>query len=358
MAFGSAARERAARWNVSMVIPLRGPAGLFGPSCEAITELAVKELNDDGGILGREVSVQVVDGGAPPHEVAAEVSRLVASGAVDAVTGWHISSVRHAIAPVVADRVPYVYTSLYEGGERRAGIFCSGETPRFQIAPALRWLRDNLGARRWFVVGDDYVWPHDSTASIRAYARELDLRIVGETFVGLGAGDMRRVTRQLADAPCDGVLMLLVGQDAVRFNRAFAAQGLHDRLVRFSPLMEESMLLASGADATRNLFASAGYFRSLATADAMDLIGSYTRLHGPGAPPLNNAAESCYEGLRTLAKLARRAGSARMAEFNAAIDGTAYRGPRGTIEFHGHQAAQHVHLALADGYDFDIITRL
>ncbi|MFI0470242.1 substrate-binding domain-containing protein [Saccharopolyspora sp. 5N102] len=358
MAFGPAVRERAARWRVGMVIPLRGPAGLFGPSCEAITELAVHELNDAGGILGREVAVHVVDGGAPPREVAAEVGRLVAAGEIDAVTGWHISSVRHAIAPVVADRVPYVYTSLYEGGERRAGIFCSGETPRFQIAPALRWLRDNAGVRRWFVVGDDYVWPRGSTAAVRAFARELDLRIVGETFVGLGTGDMRQVTRQLAGSPCDGVLMLLVGQDAVRFNRAFAAQGLHERLVRFSPLMEESMLLASGLDATRNLFVSAGYFRSLATADAMDLLGAYTRLHGPSAPPLNNAAESCYEGLRTLAKLARRAGSARMAEFNAAIDGTAYQGPRGTVEFRGHQAAQHVHLAVADGYDFDVITRL
>ncbi|MCI2418336.1 substrate-binding domain-containing protein [Saccharopolyspora sp. K220] len=358
MAFGSAVRERAARWRVAMVIPLRGPAGLFGPSCEAITELAVHEINERGGVLGREVTVQVVDGGAPPHEVADEVRRLVADGSIDAVSGWHISSVRHAIAPVVADRVPYVYTSLYEGGERRPGIFCSGETPRFQIAPALRWLRDHVGVRRWFVVGDDYVWPHGSTAAVRDFARELDLRIVGETFVGLGSGDMRRVTRQVAAAPCDGVLMLLVGQDAVRFNRAFAAQGLHDRLVRFSPLMEESMLLASGAEATRNLFVAAGYFRSLATADAMDLLGSYVRLHGPSAPPLNNAAESCYEGLRTLAKLARRAGTPGLAEFNAAIDGTAYRGPRGTVEFHGHQATQHVHLAVADGYDFDVITRL
>ena len=33
-------RVRAAQWRVAMVVPLRGPAGLFGPSCEAIGELA------------------------------------------------------------------------------------------------------------------------------------------------------------------------------------------------------------------------------------------------------------------------------------------------------------------------------
>ncbi|WP_396426888.1 substrate-binding domain-containing protein [Amycolatopsis sp. EV170708-02-1] len=353
-----ATRPRDDTWRVAMVVPLQGPAGLFGPSCEAITELAVHELNESGGILGRQVEAEVVDGGGTPAQVAGDLRRLVGTGRVDAVSGWHISSVRHALAPVVADRIPYVYTSLYEGGERRAGIFCTGETPRCQIEPALRWLRDHLGTRRWFVVGDDYVWPHRSTRAIRHYAKDLDLRITGEAFVGLGAGDMSTVVRKIEQSTSDGVLMLLVGQDAVRFNRAFAAHGLSDRLIRFSPLMEENMLLASGANATGNLYVSAAYFRSMVTADAMDLLGRYVGRNGPGAPALNNAAESCYEGLHTLAELVRRAGTSELPALNAAIDGVAYHGPRGTIEFRGQQADQHVHLAVADGYDFEVLTRL
>ncbi|PRX46592.1 amino acid/amide ABC transporter substrate-binding protein (HAAT family) [Prauserella shujinwangii] len=357
MATGSVIRE-CALWRVALVIPLQGPAGLFGPSCEAITELAVRELNARGGILGREVTVEVVDGGGPPEQVAAELRGLVDRGAVDAVTGWHISSVRNALVPVLAGRVPYVYTSLYEGGERRPGVFCSGETPRCQIAPALRWLRDHVGARSWFVVGDDYVWPRGSTAAVRRYAHELGLRIAGETFVGLGTADMSRAVDLVRRTTCDGVLMLLVGQDAVEFNRCFAAAGLHERLVRFSPLMEENMLIASGEANTANLFVSAGYFRSLVSPGAMDLLGSYVDLHGPTAPPLNNAAESCYEGLHTLDRLLRRAGTPDLRALNAAIDGTAFEGPRGTVEFHGPQASQHVHLAVADGYEFDVVTRL
>ncbi|MBW4720518.1 substrate-binding domain-containing protein [Saccharothrix obliqua] len=354
---GVASRDARADWRVALVVPLRGPAGLFGPSCEAIADLAARELNAEGGLLGREVSFEVVDGGAEPARVAAELDALITAGRVDAVSGWHISSVRNAVAPVVAGRVPYVYTSLYEGGERRPGIFCCGETPRLQLAPALRWLRDNVGARNWFVVGDDYVWPHTSTAAVRRYARELDLRIAGEAFASLG-GDMAGLVDRVERTPCDGVLMLLVGQDAVEFNRRFAARGLHERLVRFSPLMEENMLLASGFGATRNLFVSAAYFRSMVNADAMDLLGRYVGLHGPDAPALNNAAESCYEGLRALAALVRRAGTARLPELNAAIDGVAYHGPRGTVEFRGQQANQYVHLAVADGFDFDVVTRL
>lgn len=351
-------RARAAQWRVAMVVPLQGPAGLFGPSCEAIGELAVHDLNRAGGVLGREAAIHVVDGGTHPALIAAEVSRLVSAGAIDAVSGWHISSVRHALAPVVAGRVPYSYTSLYEGGETRSGIFCCGETPRQQIAPALKWLRDNVGARRWFVVGDDYVWPHGSLGAVRAYARELGLEIVGESFVDLGSGNMGRVVDSAAASHCDGVLMLLVGQDAVDFNRAFARRGLGEHVIRFSPLMEENMLLASGPHATRNLYVAAAYFRSLVGADSMDLVGRYAALHGAAAPPLNNAAESCYEGIQTLANLIHRAGTTSPDALDTVVDGAAYDGPRGTVEFRNRVARQRIHLAVANGLDFDVVTTL
>ncbi|PVZ04603.1 substrate-binding domain-containing protein [Actinomycetospora cinnamomea] len=345
-------------WRVAMVVPLRGPAGLFAPSCEAVAALAVDEVNARGGILGREVVAEIVDGGDEPWRVAAEVRRRVDTGAVQAVSGWHISSVREALAPVLAGRVPYAYPSLYEGGELRPGVFCCGETPEVQIAPALRWLRDELGVRRWFVVGDDYVWPQVSARAVRGFAHELGLDVVGEAFVTLGAVDRDRLLDRVERAACDGVLMLLVGQDAVEVNREFARRGLDDRLVRFSPLMEENMLLASGPDATANLFVAASYFRSMATTGAMDLLGGYLDKHGPAAPALSSAAESCYEGLHTLAALATRAGTDRLAAWDAVVDGTAWEGPRGTVEFRGRRARQPVHLAVADGVDFDVLTAL
>jgi urea transport system substrate-binding protein len=192
----------------------------------------------------------------------------------------------------------------------------------------------------------------------RAYAHELGLVITGSKFIGLGADEVNGLVDQVEAADSDGVLMLLVGQDAVDFNRHFAMRGLDERLIRFSPLMEENMLLASGVSATKRLFVTAGYFRSLVNTDAMDLLGRYVRLHGQDAPSLNNAGESCYEGLQALAELVRRAGKSELRALNAAADGLAYHGPRGTIEFHDRQAAQQVHLAVADGFDFDVIVQL
>jgi ABC-type branched-subunit amino acid transport system substrate-binding protein len=351
-------RGRSPDFTIAMVVPLQGTAGLFGPSCEAMSDLVVHDLNEAGGILGREVKAVLVDGGDHPSRVAAQVDDLISEGRIDAVTGWHISSVRHALAPVVADRVPYVYPALYEGGETRGGIYCSGETPRLQIEPALRWMREHMSLRRWFVVGDDYVWPRRSSLAVNRFAQELDLEIVGQAFVDLGDHKIDKVIKRILSTACDGVLMLLVGQDAVAFNRSFERAGLDQHLVRFTPFMDENMVIASGAAATSNLFVSASYFRSLVDANSMDLTNRYNALHGLGAPPISVVSESCYEGGYMLANLIKRAGSAAVADIDAAMDGMAYEGPRGTVEFRGRRAHQAVHLASASGLDLEIVTTL
>ncbi|MDA8371591.1 MAG: substrate-binding domain-containing protein [Nocardiopsaceae bacterium] len=343
---------------VGVVIPLQGPAGIFGPSCEAVTEVAIDMINRSGGILGRYVRPVVIDGGAPPQDIASEVGSLITSGRIHAVTGWHISRVRQHLVPVVSEHVPYVYTSLYEGGESTAGVFCSGETPPDQIAPAMRWMRDELGMRRCFVVGDDYVWPLGTAQFVREYAHDLGIDLVGESFVALGTQDFDRTVAQVARSGADTVIMLLVGQDAVCFNRAFSARGLHERIRRLTPLMEENMLLGSGAEAGEELYVAAAYFRSLVTQSALDLAGAYARMHGPDAPTLNNMAESCFEGLMALAALTGRARTAQPRRVAAVSDEVGYDGPRGAMQISEGHVRQRVYLAQTDGTEFDIVTRL
>ncbi len=343
--------------SIALVVPLQGPAGIFGPSCEAVADTALRLINEQP-VLGRRMTVRIVDGGAPPKTVAANVKALVDAGQVDGVTGWHISAIRHTVAPVTDGRVPYVYTSLYEGGERRPGVFCSGETPTQQVGPALRWLRDHLGVHRWFIVGDDYIWPRASAQVTRDFAHELGLTLSGIGYVRLGAPDFSAVLESIRLSDAQGVLLYLVGQDAVHFNRAFATSAVADRLIRFTPLMEENMLLASGVEGTQNLFVAASYFRSLATGSALDLCQRYVDDHGPDAPPLNNAAESCFEGLMTIAALARRAGSLDVRRMVANADGIGYDGPRGAMSMTGGHLNQNVYLATAAGYDFDVLARL
>lgn len=346
-------------WNdtvqVGMVIPLQGPAGLFGPSCDASARLALEEVNAGSGVLGRELRLVLIDGGRRPEQVADEVDALVSSQVIDAVVGWHISAVRKAVAPRTRGRVPYVYTALYEGGERTPGVFLTGETPERQLFPALRWMVEQLDIRRWFIVGDNYVWPRGSARAARTYARTLGVEICGETYVPLGAEDYDDVLREVELSEPDGVLMFLVGDDAVEFNRSFAARGLQDRIVRLSTLMDENMLLATGAAATSGIYTAAGFFDTLRTEGGDQFRRDYTRHHGVAAPVPNSMGESCYEGLRLLTALWQRSQSFDIPQICEQAERTGYDGPRGAVQLSGAHLRHPVYLARAEALEFAVL---
>ncbi len=343
---------------IGLVIPLQGPAGMFGPSCEASARMAVDEINATRGVLGRELRLVPIDGGQSPGRVADEVDSLVSAGVIDAVVGWHISVVRQQVAPRTVGRVPYVYTALYEGGERTPGVFLAGETPARQLDPAMRWMHAQCGVRRWYIVGDDYVWPHVSARAARAYAPMQGGQICAEAYVRLGSEDFDHILCDIERVRPDGVLMLLVGQDAVQFNRGFAARGLHERIVRLSPLMDENMLLATGPSGTAGLYAAAGYFEALPTDSSRQFLLEYTRRFGPSGPVANSMGESCYEGVRLLAELCRRARSSDVAAICAAAEATGYDGPRGPVHLHDRHLQQRIYVARAEGLDFEVLAQL
>jgi urea transport system substrate-binding protein len=344
--------------RLALVTPWQGSAGMFGLSCRACAELAVSEINDGGGLLGRPLSLHHVDGAAEPVSVTRTVESLVRTGRVDAVVGWHISAVRRRIAPRIADQVPYVYTALYEGGERTPGVLVTGETPTNQLGPALSWMREALRIRRWAIVGNDYVWPRASAAAAHAWARRHHAEFVADLFVPLGTRDFAPVLADLARSGADGVLMLLVGEDAVHFNRAFAAAGLHHLQTRLSTLMDENMLLASGARATQSLYTAAGFFEDLTTADALDFTARFARRFGVHAPTPSNLGESCYEGLNLYAALVRDAGTLARDGLLEVSEGVRYSGPRGEVHLSRGHAVQDVYIARAVDVHFDVVARL
>ena len=252
-------------FTVAAVNPLQGPLGIIGPPAQLCTQLADEEINASGGILGRELRLLTVDGGLPPASIAAELDRLVSSGQVQSVIGTHASSVRVAVAPRLAGRVPYIYTSLYEGGERDPGVFVTGETPDTQLLPALAVLEQEYRVRDWFVVGNDYIWPRSTARQLRNHLAAQNRSLSGEVYVPLGCSDFGDALDQLDRSRSPGVIVLLVGQDAVDFHRQFAERGMHHQALRLSPLMDENMLLAAGAAASEQSFVGAAYFSSLPT---------------------------------------------------------------------------------------------
>ncbi|MFE2961567.1 substrate-binding domain-containing protein [Nocardia tengchongensis] len=351
-------RSRRATVDLALVVPMSGSAGIFGPSCEACATLAVEDINAVGGILGRPVRLHAVDAGAPPPVLAAQIDRMVSRGMIDGVVGWHLSNARKAITPYTAGRVPYIYTTFYEGGEDSDGVYMVGETPDQQLFPALRWFRAELGVRRWCIVGNDYVWPRETARATWEFTDTTDIDVVGEVFVPLGGRDFSAALDLIRRSPAEGVLLFMVGADCAAFNRAFAAAGLDDGRVRLSMMIGEDVLYAGGPDSARGLFTACGYFESLVSSAGMAFGSRYTARFGQLAPALNNIGESCYEGLLLFASLAESARSldVRLIERGAAK--VSYGGPRGEVRVRGAHTTQPVFLAGADVMDFTVLADL
>ena len=124
-----AALERGADFVVGLLVPINGSAGIWGPSSIACAQLAQAEINAAGGLLERQVRLRVIDSSDEALEVGSVTADLMHSGAIDAIVGMHTSQVRQRVLRDVARQIPYVYTPLYEGGERTPGVFALGETP-------------------------------------------------------------------------------------------------------------------------------------------------------------------------------------------------------------------------------------
>jgi ABC-type branched-subunit amino acid transport system substrate-binding protein len=220
------------------------------------------------------------------------------------------------------------------------------------------WLHREHGVRRWCIVGDDYVWPRRTARAARAAVRALGAQLCDEVFVPLGTSDFGAAIERVERCGADAVLMLLVGEDAAHFNRAFARAGLDTVCRRLSTLMDENTLLASGADCTRGITTAAGYFETLTTPESLEFGLRYTRRFGSEAPALNSLGESCHEGLLLLAALAERAGSTDVRRLCAAAETVSYEGPRGELRLRDRHLDQRIYLAEADGLRFDVLAQL
>jgi urea transport system substrate-binding protein len=340
--------------RIGVVVPASGTLGLLAPSTLNCASLAAAELNATGGILGRPVELVLVDGGRAPEAVAAEVAGLVRFGAVTALVGTHASDVRVALTRTLGGTVPYVYTPPYEGGERTPGVCLLGETPQRQVLPALDWLLA-AHARRWLLLGNDYVWPRRVHAAARRHLVRAGARVIGEQYVPRGAADAAALVEHVTAARVDAVLLTLVGSDLVAFNRAFAASPLGGRVARVCGALEENGLLGAGGDGTGELYAAMGYFAAMPTEPSLAFGERYTARFGPDAPVLNGHSEGAYDGVHLLAALAGRAGSLAAPALDAVADGTRVTGGRGPFELRRRHAVQPVYLARADGLDFEVI---
>jgi ABC-type branched-subunit amino acid transport system substrate-binding protein len=344
--------------RIGNFLTFSGSPGIWGPTSTNSVVLAVDEINKRGGILGRELELSIYESGGPIEDVVRRAEQAVALDEVDLIMGSHISAVRVALRKVTRNRIPYIYTPVYEGGERTPGVMAIGETPRWQSRPAIHWLADVKKASRWYLIGSDYVWPWQSHRAVKKYIAESGGRVVGEEFVPVGEDNHEAHLARIRAARPDVVLISLIGTDSITFNRAFGECGLAATTLRLAGAMDETVLLGIGADNTENLYCASGYFNCLGSRANDDFLIRYRAMFGPHAPPIGSVGQSNYEGLRFLEAAANRAGSLSLGPLQNAARNVVYAGARGPVTIRDGRAEMPMYLAGADGLDFKVIKQI
>ena len=289
--------------NVALCVPLGGVAGIWGPSSLASARLAVAELNRANGLGGKPCRLLTINAADDAPDAEATLAELIADGQIDAMVGMHTSAMRQRVLKTVGSQIPYVYTPLYEGGEATPGVFAIGETTERQLRLALGWTAQHRQPRRWLAVGNDYVWPRATHRMARPLIAAHGGQLLAEHCLPFGTDDFSEVVDQIRRLQVDAVLVSLIGQDAVAFNRAFGRAGLARQALRLSCALGENELLGIGADNTDELFVACGYFASLDTDANLAFKERYRQHFGERAPTLNTFGQSTYEGLHFLAAL-------------------------------------------------------
>ncbi|WP_026425964.1 ABC transporter substrate-binding protein [Actinokineospora inagensis] len=344
--------------RLGLLLPLSGALGLTGPSGLMAAALAATELNTAGGVNGRPVQLVLLDAGRSPVEVAADASAL--GDLVDAYVGFHTSDVHRALEVALGGRVPYIFTPPHEGGGRRAGVVLLGDSPTRQLAPAVRWLAARRGARRWALVGSDYIWPRAVHRVAGGIVRSLGGEVVAQWLVPFpGRGiDAEEIVAGLGRVRAEAILLSLVGRDLAQFNRAFATSPLASRVVRLSGSLEENGLLAAGGDDTGELYAAMRSFAGQGDDRRIALAERHHALFGGHAPVLDAYAEGCYDGVHLAAALATRGAlTAPLAQpTTAALLADGDRTPWSSSPLGPPRAGSF--LARADGLDLTVIAPL
>ena len=291
--------------RIGLLVSRQGPGGLWAPGCDACTMMAAAEVNASGGVLGRAVELVLADGGVTGADAASAASALVEVDAVDAVIGMHASNLRDPVTDSIAGRIPYVYAPMYEGGEHGRNVIAIGGTDHELLGLAVPWLIEHRRAQRFFIFGNDYIWPRRAALAAAGLVAGHGGRLVGTSLTRFGMQDYGGVLARIARSSADVVVTFLLGEESVRFNRAFAQAGLSARTLRLCLAIDETVLYAAGPDSHENLYTATTYVAG----GGMPRAGRFRELYrdsfGAMAPPATVFGQSCYDSLHLLAGLAQ-----------------------------------------------------
>ncbi|TYB57608.1 ABC transporter substrate-binding protein [Nonomuraea sp. PA05] len=333
---------------VGLLVSLSGSASVFAAASENLARMAVDEANADGGVCGGPLRLVVADDATDARVGATRMRWLVRAGCRAVFTNV-TSATFAAIEPIArAAGVLLIYTPVNEGGPAGHGLLRLGERPAGQLSLAVPYLMRDSGGRRWFLAGNDYVWPRASNRQARRIIGAAGGEVAGERYAAIGTRRFEPLVEEIERSRADLVVSTFVGADEALFERACHAAGLRARVRTLSLALDEATREHAGDAAGTGLYTAFGYYQQLPIAANRAFLARYRERYGPVAPPVSSISESVYEAVHLYTAAARGIKGGEPAEIGRALPGSTLQGPRGRIRVAGHDLLeQDLHLVRA-----------
>ncbi|MDX1796060.1 MAG: urea ABC transporter substrate-binding protein [Hydrogenovibrio sp.] len=298
-------------------------------------KLAIKQINEMGGILGRKIKVITEDGASDWPTFAEKSKKLLESDKVPAVFGCWTSASRKAVLPIFEkDNGLLYYPTFYEGLEESHNVFYTGQEATQQILAGLNWANKTLGAKKFYLVGSDYIWPRTSMKIARKHIENvLHGKVVGEEYYPLGSTQFGSLINKIKLKKPDLVFSAVVGGSNVAFFKQLNAAGMNSKRQKLLTLsVTEDEAKGIGGENLEGFYSSMKYFQSLDLPSNKEFVKAFKAEYGQDAV-IGDVTESAYLGPWLWKAAVEKAGSFDIEKVIAASPGYEWKtSPHGYLK--------------------------
>src|SRR5690242_5825055 len=332
--------------KVGVLHSLSGTMAISETVLKDVALMAIEEINAKGGVMGAKIEAAVVDPASNWPLFAEKARQLITQDKVAVVFGCWTSVSRKSVLPVFEELNSLLfYPVQYEGEELSKNVFYTGAAPNQQAIPAVEYLmsKEGGGAKRWVLLGTDYVYPRTTNKILRAFLKSkgVDDKDIDEKYTPFGHSDYQTIVadiKKFAGGGKTAVVSTINGDSNVPFYKELGNQGLKATdvpVVAFSVGEEE----LRGVD-TKPLvghLAAWNYFMSVKNPENdafMKKLAAYAKaknLRGDDKPLTNDPMEATYVGIHMWKQAVEKAKSFDTDKVIVAMGGQSFKSPDGFV---------------------------
>lgn len=300
-------------------------------------KLAIKQINEMGGVLGRKIEVIQEDGASDWPTFAEKAKKLLVQDKVASVFGCWTSASRKAVLPVFEkENGMLYYPTFYEGLEQSKNVIYTGQEATQQIIAGLDWVAEEKGAKTFYLIGSDYIWPRTSNKIARKHIENvLKGKVVGEEYYPLGHTNFGSLINKIKLKKPDVIYSIVVGGSNVSWYKQLKAAGItSDKWTLLTISVTEDELLGIGGENAEGFYAAMKYFQSLDNENNKNFVAEFKKMWGEDSV-IGDVTQAAYLGPWLWKLAVEKAGSFDVDKIAVASNGIEFDGaPEGYVRIH------------------------